>query len=252
MKFIVMLLAMFSTFALSKPITLTTTNHVALTGGVFDKNINKVIHELGTHKLKTLYLVINSNGGSLDAGMKLVQFLDSTSKNITCIAVNAGSMAFVIFEYCKKRIIVNHGELFHHFISSDIPRMSLDKLSSLLKSVEKIQTKILSDQASRFGIPYPEYYARISEDLYVHADDAVKENMADEVRSVKCSSKLAASRTISKKKATGIMSIFSSNVEVESVVGGCPLYSDPSGGSHVQNTGPKTQEHDTFWNRPLY
>lgn len=79
----------------------------AIDEGVSSRLLAKL--SLIEEKHDTIYLYINSPGGEVTAGLEIVNYIKSLqerSKQVICIAHNAMSMAFVIFQYCSQRYIL--------------------------------------------------------------------------------------------------------------------------------------------------
>ena len=82
-------------------VTLNKDNHVSLLGTVNKTSIDKLMRDIYHLDKRNFYLYINSPGGYVEDGERFVshlQFLQETGKNISCIAENAHSMAYYIFQ----------------------------------------------------------------------------------------------------------------------------------------------------------
>ena len=85
-------------------ITLTNDNFVSLRGPVSSISISNLINNLISKTADVRYIYLNTNGGSVDAGLKLVNVIQGLEDNnivVNCIADTAISMGFVIFQFCN-------------------------------------------------------------------------------------------------------------------------------------------------------
>ena len=92
------------TLALSQ-ITLTKNNHVLFKGVVNAESVAKASRDLLKLSFKTkpgdtIYLVLNSPGGSVYDGLNFVQLFATIPRNVECIAIKAHSMAHHFLQAC--------------------------------------------------------------------------------------------------------------------------------------------------------
>jgi len=173
----------------NKAVVLGVNNHVVLNGDINKKLVDDIIFKIASHPKNSLYLYVNSPGGSIHSGNVLVEFLKTTKKKVFCIADYAASMAFTIVQYCHKRLVSNNSILMQHEASLELH----DSVPKLLSMLKMIVGKILITEtgtAGRLGISYKKYKEKIANDWWIHGGDAVDEGVADEVRSISCTNKL--------------------------------------------------------------
>ena len=96
-------------------IELNTTNVITIRGVINDKVASDFIYELNKHNKRDKYVYIDSPGGSVDAGIKIVEEIQKNKLN--CIAQKAYSMGFIILQSCDKRYITNYASVMQHQIS---------------------------------------------------------------------------------------------------------------------------------------
>ena len=88
-------------------IKLNTKNILTLTGQINDKLASQFIYELNQKESKNnLYVYIDTNGGSVDAGNRIVDEIQKY--NLDCIASSAISMGFVILQACNNTLHYVH------------------------------------------------------------------------------------------------------------------------------------------------
>jgi ATP-dependent Clp protease protease subunit len=194
-KFIT-LFTLFTIFQLSyasnaniKTITLTLDNFVALRGPVTSTSISNLITEMISKRSDTLYIYLNTNGGSVDAGMKLVNVIQSLQDNniiICCIADTAISMGFVIFQSCSNRYVTRHASLMQHQMSLSDVEGKIRDLNSYVKFVNSIEDEINQNQADRIGLSIEQFNEKIRDDWWLTAKQSILEKVADEIVNIKC------------------------------------------------------------------
>ncbi len=98
MKYIILLLfsILINVHGIEKQVTLSNDNHISITTDINDDSINDAIKSLTTlgENRKNIYLYIDSPGGSVHDGNRLIEYINYLQfQNITvdCIARNAFS-----------------------------------------------------------------------------------------------------------------------------------------------------------------
>ena len=169
-------------------IVLTKANHAELVSEVTSFSVNDVIVKLRSmDKSKPRYLFIDSPGGEVQTGLRLVNFLQSSEgKGVVCVANVAISMAFVSMQACETRIVTPNAVMMSHGISGGMRGyiQNIEAELALMKGLDYILAKV---QAIRMGITVeqlrklqnPEYWI-------VGSDDIIKANAADSVQRVTC------------------------------------------------------------------
>jgi hypothetical protein len=112
--------------------------------------------------------------------------LKSSGKKIHCIADVAASMAFVIFQACDTRLIVENSILMQH-----VPSLSLGgPLPNVITSVglmTDIADKLEKDQANRLKMPLEEFRRKTRNDWWLFDKSAILYGAADEMVVASCS-----------------------------------------------------------------
>lgn len=191
---------------------------ILLKGKIDDVSTSKAAAEILSSKSDNIIMVISSNGGSILAGMQLIQIMKDSGKNIKCVATTAISMAFVIFQACNERIVVESSILMQHVASmktgGDFPNV-LSLITFLKNMINKMEVL----QADRLGIPVNDFLSKTRNDWWLLGEDAVSEKAADKLVSVTCDSSLASKKIIKK-----VQFLFAS---VEVTYSSCPLIESP-------------------------
>lgn len=169
-------------------ISLNSNNLLILKGEINDKLASKFIHELNKkEKKQDVFVYLDTNGGSVDAGNKIVE--EILKYNLNCIASKAISMGFVILQSCNKRYITNYATLMQHQISYGIINEK-EKVESYVNYIKQVDIKLTKLQADKIGISPSRLKKNTYNDWWLFGDNAINENCADEAVNIKCSSKL--------------------------------------------------------------
>ena len=189
------------TLALSQ-ITLTENNHVVFKGVVNAQSVAKASRDLLKLSFKTkpgdtLYLVLDSPGGSVHYGLNFVQLFATIPRNVECVAIKAHSMAHHFLQACpgKRYGVANMMSMAHRaaggfrgtFNRGDVEQQ-LELWTSIVQSMEKVNAK-------RMGLTLEKYQSYAKDEYWCHGYDCVKKNFVDSIEIVACSEKLVNEET---------------------------------------------------------
>jgi len=189
---ITILLSIFIYSISGKLIELDDDNFIAIRTNIDQKSVDKIITKLFS-STDDIYLYITSNGGDVLAGTNLIDIIQSISKNnirnITCIADNAASMAFAIFQSCPVRYVRKNSILMQHQMSLTISG-SLYNILNHIEFINSIEQQLISLQAKRLGLTDEEFIKITEHDYWLYGKDIIDHNAADEIVDVICSEEL--------------------------------------------------------------
>lgn len=178
----------FTNSTIAKSIHLNTQNVLLLRGEITEKLATQFVYELNQKSNKNnLYVFLDTNGGSVDAGNKIVGEIQKYE--IDCIAHKAISMGFVILQSCRTRYITPLGTLMQHQMSYGVGDEKA-KVESYVDFIKQIGDYLNGMQADKIGISHDEMQKRTYNDWWLFGENAVQSNCVDQIASVKCSSKL--------------------------------------------------------------
>jgi ATP-dependent protease ClpP protease subunit len=221
MKILVMMIMLLPAIVLGN-ITLTETNHVLFKGAVNAKSVSEASKALLKLSFKTkpgdtIYLVLDSPGGSVYAGLDFVQLFATIPRNVECIAIKAHSMAHHFLQACpgKRHGVANVMSMAHRasggfrgtFNKGDVERQ-LELWTGIVQGMEKVNAK-------RMGLSLEKYQSLAKNEYWCHGYDCVKKNFLDQISKVSCSESL-----IDKNTTTQVNTFFGRFI-VESSA--CPL-----------------------------
>lgn len=173
-------------------IVLKQNNFIAIIDEINDDYIKKIIRDLAYVTINDVYVYINSNGGSIDAGYDLInqiKYYNSIGKTFHCIAKNAFSMAFHIFQSCDHRYILPTSKLMQHQISLGIEG-NLYNMMNYLDMIKEIDKQLHKSTAKKINMDFDEYINKIKTDWWIYGTDILTYKLADKFVYIGCSNEL--------------------------------------------------------------
>lgn len=166
-------------------------NFVSLREQITQDSSSRLLAKLNLIESKhdILYIYINSPGGDVMAGLEIINYIKSMQeqdKKIICIAHNAMSMAFVIFQYCSSRYILYSSTLMQHQMSLGVKGKLYD-INSRLNYLNTLETQLNQDQANRLNISLDNFTRLIANDWWLYSSNIIHNNAADKIISLYCS-----------------------------------------------------------------
>ncbi len=213
---------LFCGVSFAKNIELTPDNMVVFRNEVSDDSVSKTQLDLAKKVAKrgtktyTIYLVLDTPGGSISAGLNFIEFA-KTVPNLETITLFAASMGSAIVEALPgKRNIIDSGILMFHRAAGGVEGQFEDgELESRLAFYKKWVRNMETVNANRLNITLEAYKAKVKDEYWVSGKDAVTDKAADEVVSIVCTQSLLDSTTIE------TFSFFGMAIDVK--FNGCPL-----------------------------
>jgi len=166
-------------------------NFVTLRETIDQDSSSKLLSKLNVieSKYEQIYLYINSPGGEVMAGLEIINYIKSLqqrSKIVTCIAHNAMSMAFVIFQYCSQRYILYSSTLMQHQMALGVKGKLYD-INSRLSYINSLENRLNQDQALRLNMTVDNFTKLIQNDWWLYSEDIISNNAADKIVTIYCS-----------------------------------------------------------------
>lgn len=196
-------------------IELTQSNHVLLKGEVNSYSVTSVQLQMAslqyTNPSVQLYLVLDTPGGSVGDGLRLIDFISAFPSKVNVICIQCGSMGYHIFQGLGDRIVIDSSELMAHrwyiSISGQLPG---EVQSELASSLERQRT-IFTRNAKRIGLTYDQFLKLIYNEHRIDGATAVKTKHADYIANISCDIALTAvtMKTVEVKKSKTIVRTFS-------------------------------------------
>lgn len=173
-------------------VVLTENNHIVFSGPVTDQSVAVAQLELAKISRKlddsdTIYLILDSPGGSISAGNLFIDFANSLPQKIKPICLFCASMAYHMFQSFDERLVWSSSQLMSHRASlgglgGQVPGEVESRLNSIKTVLDIMDTKI----AGRIGISKEKYQQQIFSELWLDGLTAQKQNHADRLAKIKC------------------------------------------------------------------
>jgi len=178
---------------------------VEIAGGIgFDtmKKAQKDVLELASQGDEPIWLRINSPGGSVDAGLILIDTMKAVKAPIHCIVESSAySMAAILLTFCDKRYGLPHATFMLHEASygtaGEDPQ-NRSKLDFLTKYLDRLHEQI----AKNIKMDLKKYRARIRDAWWMLSDEAKQIGLIDEVVTNIVYEEVILERTEEKKTVT--------------------------------------------------
>lgn len=194
--FVAIALVTTRTEAETDTITLSDSNTVSLNMPIMPDTANDIQTELlsksdALGKNDVIYLVLNSPGGSIDAGNSIIALAKGLPQRVDTISLFSASMAFQITQNLGKRYIVDHGTMMSHRaaiggLSGQVPGNAFARLYYILESI----TKLDQNASDRAGMGLEDYQRLIADELWMNSENAVSYKFADKVVKIRCDNTL--------------------------------------------------------------
>jgi ATP-dependent protease ClpP protease subunit len=143
----------------------------------------------------TIYLVIDSPGGSVIDGKMFIDTAQGLPQKIKTVTIFSASMAFQVVQNLDERLITPSGTLMSHRaklggIGGEISSDGKGELMTELNWLLKILTELDQQASDRMGKPLKDYLELIHDEYWVNGSTAVKDKAADRVVLVRCAKDL--------------------------------------------------------------
>ena len=153
---------------------------VVLDGQIESEMANQFIFNI-FEKDADFYIYIDSNGGDVESGLKIVKMMNYIQKNnikLKCIAKKAMSMAFHIFQHCDERLILQNSILMQHEMTVYLNGGLQESKSEIDKFIE-LNNKINLFESTKIKMDLNEYLSELKNELWLSGDDILRHDAAD-------------------------------------------------------------------------
>lgn len=166
-------------------IVLDRTNTVPVIGPIGPEagSIAQVITQLSGQG-SPLYVVINSPGGSVLDGALIVSAIQASRSPVYTVCLSlCASMGSIIFEAGAKRMMVDRAVLMFHPAAGGFEG-TFPQIQTRLNFFNNFVLKMDSEIAKRVGLTLPEFTTKINNELWLDAEDALKQHFSDSIVNV--------------------------------------------------------------------
>lgn len=188
--------------ASAKRLVLEEANSVSFRGPVTEESVDRVLEELMA-KSRTLkagtpiYLVLDTPGGSVIAGMRLIDSIKALPRRVITVTLFAASMGFNMVQALDERLITPTGTLMSHRASvGGMSGQVNGELEVRVRNVKRAVDFLDFVAAKRMGIGLEEYRAAVLNEMWVFGFDSLERKVADSVVLVACGESLSGKKSI--------------------------------------------------------
>ena len=216
-KYLFLLLNLFSIFYSTnsfllnkKTILLNQSNFISIKGEINEFSTSNFVDQTKyITSQDDVYIYIDSIGGQVFEGLKIIQYINylNQNHNIICISQNAYSMAFVIFQHCPRRLILENSILMHHEISTLISG-EFENIKSNINLLNNIETKFTEKIILKSGLDKDFLYNKMINDFWIFSNEILSYNLADEIVYLGCDESLLIDKFFDCKKQKKIINYF--------------------------------------------
>ena len=168
-------------------ITFDTDNNIIIKGAIDKKLVTDVLHQLHKTTQDHLFLYIDTPGGSVEHGNKIVGAI--LQRNVSCIVERAYSMGFVILQACTQRYILPFGSIMQHQMSFMLAGEKL-KVEHQLDHIQQMERFLVKIQAERIGMSERRFRDKTSNEWWLYGQNAIHHNCIDGIVNANCSKRL--------------------------------------------------------------
>lgn len=234
----------------SNRVVLNKENVVILSGEINGQSVGKIVEEIRKKETKTsklkrkiglgndpIYLFLNTPGGSIEAGLQLIEILKGVSRPVNTISMFSASMGFQLVQNLGERLVLENGILMSHRASGEFsgsfggqsPSQLENRFvfwNSRIKELDEQTVKRTNGKQTLES--YQKSYAN---ELWLTGKQAVESGYADKIVSVKCDNSLEGVTTHS-------LRLF--GLEILYDLDNCPLNTQPM---NIRVKAPETDEY---------
>lgn len=208
-----------------KTVTLEAKNTVVFRGPVMGSTVDKAIRQLiemsrELAKTDTIYLVLDTPGGSVTDGAEFIDFLEGLPQEVKTITMFAASMGFQIAENNKgERMITRNGTLMSHRAYLGGMEGQLNgEFESRYRMIKRQIDYLETVDIKRIGITMEEYQEKINKEWWVHGYDAAEQKVADTMIILQCGKSMTGEEELVVQTMFGNVSVMFDK---------CPLFRNP-------------------------
>jgi ATP-dependent protease ClpP protease subunit len=217
-------------------------NSITLRGPIDAAAASKFVLALGKITADEVTIVINSPGGLVTAGNRIVDAIRASKAKITCIPIIAASMAFVITQACDVRMATSASLLMQHQVSGGMEG-PYENMKSQFEFMKALRDESDELQASRIGMTVEAFEKMVLSDVWFTGAKALKANVVDKLGYATCS-KESLSQTY-----TEDVRVFIFTVRI--TWSKCPMAAEPLGFERAGGGGGSQREYSELYDKAV-
>ena len=185
-----------SALAAPRVIELNDKNTVVMRVAFTDESVSKLVSDILARDAvlpagEPIYLFMDTPGGSITAGMDLIQAIKGLGREVKTITSFAASMGFITVQNLGERIVLPYGVLMSHRASGGVQGQIPGEIDTRYVFWNLYIKQVMSDAATRLHLTPEQYEARHYNEWWSKGEESVAEGVADNVANVKCNKSLA-------------------------------------------------------------
>lgn len=142
-------------------------------------------------KDKEIILVLYTPGGSVDAGMQLIDSLQAVPQKVKTLTLFAASMGFQFVQNMDERMITPSGVLMSHRAYGGMEGEIGGEFDVRLNSVKRQILYMDTIASRRMKMSVEDYRTLIRDEYWVHGFESVEDRAADKLVLARCSEKMS-------------------------------------------------------------
>lgn len=206
-------------------LTLTKDNVIALNDVVDTDTVAKILLEVKALDSRLpsgepIYLILNTPGGSIDAGVEMIERMANLNRKVHTVSLFSASMGFQTVQGLGKRYITTDGTLMSHKarggFSGEFPGQLDSRYSYYLKRVNRLDSKVVARTNGKHTAK--SYASLIENEYWCDGQECVDQGFADAVVNATCDKSLDGTR-----KDTYKFFFFGMKIILDLISDACPL-----------------------------
>lgn len=150
----------------------------------FQLKLNEMSNKLPANQ--EIILVLYTPGGSVDAGMLMIDSIKAVPQKVKTLTIFAASMGFQFVQNLDERMIIPSGVLMSHRATLGLEGELDGEFDVRLNSIRRQVRYMDQIAANRMKMPLEEYKNLIRDEYWVHGFESVEDRAADKLILARC------------------------------------------------------------------